>query len=56
MVISCYLDINIKDVIPPELNKALDYAQQNGLAVVLGMDSTHTAQALVTKLIKGGTN
>ena len=26
MVISCYLDINIKDVIPPELNKALDYA------------------------------
>ena len=39
MIISCYLDINIKDVIPPELNKALDYAQKQGLAVILGMDS-----------------
>ena len=39
MVISCYLDINIKDVIPPELNKALEYAQNQGLAVILGMDS-----------------
>ena len=39
MVISCYLDINIKEVIPKELNKALDYAQNHGLAVILGMDS-----------------
>ena len=39
MVISCYLDINIKDVIPPGLNKALDYAQKHGLAVIIGMDS-----------------
>ena len=39
MVISCYLDINIKDIIPPELHKALYYAQQQGLAVIIGMDS-----------------
>ena len=39
MIISCYLDINIKEVIPSELNKALYYAQQHGLAVILGMDS-----------------
>ena len=56
MIISCYLDINIKDVIPPELNKALDYAQNQGLAVILGMDSMHTAQALVTQQTKGGKN
>ena len=30
MIISCYLDINIKEVIPRELNKALDYAQYHG--------------------------
>ena len=36
MIISCYLDINIKEVIPKELNKALNYALQHGLAVILG--------------------
>ena len=30
---------SLKEVIPPELNKALDHAQQHGLAVILGMDS-----------------
>ena len=39
MIISCYLDINIKEVIPAELNKALYYAQKNGLAIIIGMDS-----------------
>ena len=46
MIISCYLDINIKDVIPPELNKALDYAQKQGLAVILGMDSNAHSSSL----------
>ena len=32
MVISCYLDINLKEVIPAELNKVLNYAQNHGLA------------------------
>ena len=39
MIISCYLDIKLKEVIPSGLNKALNYAQNHGLAVILGMDS-----------------
>ena len=54
MIISCYLDINIKDVIPHELNKALEYAQQQGLAVIIGMDSNAHSSSFGDKTNKRG--
>ena len=54
MIISCYLDINIKDVIPEELNRALNHAQQHGLAVILGMDANAHSSSFGTTTNKRG--
>ena len=39
LVISTYLDIQNKDVIPVELITAVEYALKKGLAIIIGMDS-----------------
>ena len=54
MIISCYLDINIKDVIPIELDRALNYADQHGLGVLLGMDSNAHSSSFRTTTNKRG--
>ena len=54
MVISVYLDINLKEVIPNEMNKALNYAQQHGLAVIIGMDSNAHSSSFCTTTNKRG--
>ena len=54
MVISVYLDINLKEVIPNEMNKALNYAQQHGLAVIIGMDSNAHSSSFGTTTNKRG--
>ena len=38
MIISCYLDINLIDIIPKVLEKAVQFAKDNGLALIIGMD------------------
>ena len=39
LVISAYFDITTKDVVWPELEKVMDYAEQKGLGVILGADT-----------------
>ena len=39
MIISAYLDIQHKEVIPESLTTAIEYALKKGLAIILGMDS-----------------
>ena len=39
LIISAYLDIQHKEVIPESLTTAIEYALKKGLAIILGMDS-----------------
>ena len=39
LIISAYLDIQYKEVIPAELTAAVEYALKKGLAIIIGMDS-----------------
>ena len=50
LIASCYFDINLKEVIPTELEKTMIYAKNNGLAIILGIDSN--AQVLELQQIK----
>ena len=56
MIISCYLDITIKEVIPNDLNKALNYAQHHGLALIIGMDSNAHSSSFALPLTKEANN
>ena len=39
LIVSVYMDINNKDVIPDELEKVMDYVNQKGLAIIIGADT-----------------
>ena len=39
LIVSVYMDINNTAVIPGELDKAMDYANQKGLAIIIGADT-----------------
>ena len=49
LIASCYFDINLKQAIPVELEKTLEYAKKNGLAIILGIDGQYHGN--ITELV-----